>query len=100
MIVCRLRWISPERAHNIDSGPSGWPIRWGIGCCCHGSAASTGVEVGAYAAADVGRLTLMIGATIQGTAAYIASRRITAPQGEALLDDAIGLLIAGASARR
>jgi AcrR family transcriptional regulator len=60
----------------------------------------TGVEAGVYDAADVGRLTLMIGATIQGAAAYITSRRITAEQGEALVEDAITLLITGASSRR
>jgi AcrR family transcriptional regulator len=60
----------------------------------------TGVEAGAYAARDVGRLTLLMGTTIQGIAAFIGSRRITLPQGEALLGDAITLLIAGASAER
>lgn len=59
---------------------------------------STGVEAGAYDAVDVGRLTLLLGTTIQGISAFIASRRITIPQGEALLDDAIRLFIAGASA--
>ena len=59
---------------------------------------STGVEAGAYEARDVGRLTLLLGTTIQGISAFIASRRITVPQGEALLDDAITLFIAGASA--
>ena len=59
---------------------------------------STGVEAGAYDARDVGRLTLLLGTTIQGISAFIASRRITIPQGEALLDDAIRLFIAGASA--
>jgi len=59
---------------------------------------SAGVEAGAYDARDVGRLTLLLGTTIQGISAFIASRRITTPQGEALLDDAITLFIAGASA--
>jgi AcrR family transcriptional regulator len=59
---------------------------------------SAGVEAGAYDARDVGRLTLLLGTTIQGISAFIASRRITVPQGEALLDDAIRLFIAGASA--
>ncbi len=59
---------------------------------------STGVEAGAYDARDVGRLTLLLGTTIQGISAFIASRRITTPQGEALLEDAITLFIAGASA--
>jgi AcrR family transcriptional regulator len=59
---------------------------------------SAGVEAGAYDARDVGRLTLLLGTTIQGISAFIASRRITVPQGEALLHDAIRLFIAGASA--
>lgn len=59
---------------------------------------SAGVEAGAYDARDVGRLTLLLGTTIQGISAFIASRRITVLQGEALLDDAITLFIAGASA--
>ncbi len=58
----------------------------------------TGVEAGAYDARDVGRLTLLLGTAIQGISAFIASGRITVPQGEALLDDAIPLFIAGASA--
>jgi AcrR family transcriptional regulator len=57
-----------------------------------------GVEARAYGARDVGRLTLLLGTTIQGISAFIASGRITVPQGEALLDDAIRLFIAGASA--
>ena len=61
---------------------------------------STGVEAGAYSARDVGRLTLLLGTTIHGIAAFIASQRITTPEGEALLDDAITLFVAGASARR
>ncbi len=61
---------------------------------------STGVEAGAYDARDVGRLTLLMGTTIQGISAFIGSHRITIPQGEALLDDAITLFIAGASAER
>ena len=60
----------------------------------------TGVEAGAYDARDVGRLTLLLGTTIHGISAFIASGRITAPQGEALLDDAITLFIAGASPGR
>jgi AcrR family transcriptional regulator len=61
---------------------------------------STGVEAGACDARDVGRLTLLMGTTIQGISAFIGSHRITIPQGEALLDDAITLFIAGASAER
>ena len=61
---------------------------------------STGVEAGAYDARDVGRLTLLLGTTIQGISAFIGSHRITIPQGEALLDDAITLFIAGAAAQR
>ena len=61
---------------------------------------STGVAPGGYDARDVGRLTLLLGTTIQGISAFIASHRITAAQGEALLDDAITLFIAGAAAGR
>lgn len=59
-----------------------------------------GVAAGAYAADDVGRLTLLLGTTIQGISAFVASGRITVPQAEALLDEAITLFVAGASARR
>jgi AcrR family transcriptional regulator len=59
-----------------------------------------GAEAGAYGARDVGRLTLLLSATVQGISALVTSRRITVPQGEALLDDAIALFLAGASAER
>ncbi|NUP43304.1 MAG: TetR/AcrR family transcriptional regulator [Streptomyces sp.] len=59
-----------------------------------------GVEAGAYEARDVGRLALLLSATVQGISALVASRRITAPQSDALIDDAITLFLAGASARR
>jgi hypothetical protein len=58
---------------------------------------SAGVEAGAYEARDVSRLTLLMGAMIQGAAGFVASRRLTPGQGEALVDDAITLLIAGVS---
>ncbi|MEV4342181.1 TetR/AcrR family transcriptional regulator [Streptomyces sp. NPDC049590] len=59
-----------------------------------------GVETGAYDAHDVGRLTLLLSATVQGISALVTSRRITMPQSEALIDDAITLFLAGASAER
>ncbi|SEB81982.1 MULTISPECIES: TetR/AcrR family transcriptional regulator [Streptomyces] len=59
---------------------------------------NAGVEAGAYDADDVGRLTLLLSATVQGIAALVTSRRITASQGEALVDDAIRLFLKGASA--
>ncbi|QLJ02548.1 TetR/AcrR family transcriptional regulator [Streptomyces sp. NEAU-sy36] len=59
---------------------------------------NAGVEAGAYDADDVGRLTLLLSATVQGIAALVTSRRITTPQGEALVDDAIRLFLKGASA--
>ncbi|MFB9830846.1 hypothetical protein [Actinoallomurus acaciae] len=59
-----------------------------------------GVEAGAYDAGDVGRLTLVLAATVQGISALVTSRRITAPQSEALIDDAIALFLAGASTER
>jgi AcrR family transcriptional regulator len=61
---------------------------------------SAGVEAGAYDAADVGRLALVLAATVQGISALVTSRRITAPQSEALIDDAITLFLAGASTDR
>ncbi|MDR3034453.1 MAG: TetR/AcrR family transcriptional regulator [Kitasatospora sp.] len=59
---------------------------------------AAGVASGAYPASDVGRLTLLLSATVQGTSALVTSRRITPAQGEALVDDAIALLLAGAAA--
>jgi hypothetical protein len=61
---------------------------------------SAGVEAGAYHAGDVGRLTLLLAATVQGISALVASRRITADQSEALIDDAITVFLAGASTDR
>lgn len=59
-----------------------------------------GVEAGAYGAGDVGRLTLVLSATVQGIAALVTSGRITAAQSETLIDDAIALFLSGASAER
>lgn len=59
-----------------------------------------GVEAGAYDAGDVGRLTLLLSATTQGISALVTSRRVTTAQGEALIDDAITIFLAGASAVR
>ncbi|MGI5225584.1 TetR/AcrR family transcriptional regulator [Actinoallomurus sp. CA-142502] len=59
-----------------------------------------GVEAGAYDAGDVGRLTLLLSATVQGISALVTSRRIPTPQGEALVDDAITIFLAGVSAVR
>jgi AcrR family transcriptional regulator len=56
-----------------------------------------GVEAGAFDAHDAGRLTLVLSATVQGIATIVASGRITVAQGEALIDDAITLFLAGAS---
>jgi AcrR family transcriptional regulator len=56
---------------------------------------SAGVEANAYDARDVGRLTLLLSATIQGISALVVSRRITTSQSEALIDDAIRLFLAG-----
>jgi hypothetical protein len=61
---------------------------------------SAGVDAGAYDARDVGRLTLLLSATVQGISALVASRRITTPQSEALIDDAITVFLAGASTKR
>ncbi|GLW70513.1 TetR family transcriptional regulator [Kitasatospora phosalacinea] len=59
-----------------------------------------GVAAGAYPASDVARLTLLLSATVQGASTLVASRRITADQGEALIGDAIALLCSGAAAGR
>lgn len=40
-------------------------------------------------------LTLLLSATVQGISSLVASRRITTPQSEALIDDAITLFLAG-----
>jgi AcrR family transcriptional regulator len=61
---------------------------------------SAGVEAGGYDARDVGRLTLVLAATVQGISALVASRRITTAESEALIDDAITLFLAGASTKR
>jgi AcrR family transcriptional regulator len=61
---------------------------------------SSGVEAGAYDARDVGRLTLLLGTTIQGISAFVGSHRITVAEAEALLDEAITLFTAGAAAVR
>ncbi|NEA28714.1 TetR family transcriptional regulator C-terminal domain-containing protein [Actinomadura bangladeshensis] len=61
---------------------------------------SAGVEAGVYDASNVDGLTLVLSATIQGTAALITSRRITTSQSEALIKDAITLFLAGASTDR
>jgi AcrR family transcriptional regulator len=61
---------------------------------------SAGVEAGAYDAHDVGRLTLVLAATVQGISSLVTSRRITMPQSETLIDDAITLFLAGAATDR
>ncbi len=60
----------------------------------------TGVDAGAYPAADTARLTLLLSATVQGISALVTSRRITTPQSEALIDDAISLFLAKAPGSR
>ncbi len=59
-----------------------------------------GVDAGAYGAEDVGRLSLVLAAIVQGIAALVSSRRITAAQAETVIDDAITLFLDGAAARR
>ncbi|MEV7213667.1 TetR/AcrR family transcriptional regulator [Kitasatospora cineracea] len=63
-----------------------------------GSLMDAGVAAGAYPSADVGRLTLLLSATVQGVAALVTSRRIPPDQGEALIGDGITLLLSGAAA--
>jgi hypothetical protein len=43
---------------------------------------------------------MLLSATVQGISALVSSRQITTDQSEALIDDAITLFIAGASAKR
>ncbi|WP_435158532.1 TetR/AcrR family transcriptional regulator, partial [Amycolatopsis sacchari] len=54
---------------------------------------NAGVKAGAYNANDVTRFTLLLSATMQGIASLVASRRITPPQGESLIDDAITVFL-------
>ncbi|WP_030903508.1 TetR/AcrR family transcriptional regulator [Streptomyces sp. NRRL F-5126] len=61
---------------------------------------AAGAETGAYDTRDVGRLTLLLSATVQGISALVTSGRITTDQSEALVDDAITVFLAGASAGR
>jgi AcrR family transcriptional regulator len=61
------------------------------------SIGARGVAAGAYAEADVERLILVLSGSVQGISALVASRRITVAQSEALIDDAIALVLAGAS---
>nr|BFD87203.1 hypothetical protein StreXyl84_66040 [Streptomyces sp. Xyl84] len=72
----------------------------GLGASCCAEDPWTGVETGAYDARDVGRLTVLLSATVQGIPAFVTSRRITTSQGEALIDDAMRIFLAGASAER
>jgi hypothetical protein len=60
----------------------------------------TGFRSAGVHARDVGRRTLVLSATVQGISALVASRRITTPQSDALIDDAITLFLAGASTNR
>jgi AcrR family transcriptional regulator len=60
----------------------------------------TGVDAGGYDQRDVGRLTLVLAATVQGISALVTSRRITTAQSEELIEDAITLFLAGASTAR
>lgn len=54
-----------------------------------------GVAAGAYDAADVGRLTLLLSATVQGAATLRTSGRIAAGQADGLVADAVALFLAG-----
>jgi AcrR family transcriptional regulator len=56
-----------------------------------------GVDAGAYAAADVERLILVLSASVQGIGALVTSGRINVRQSETLIDDAIALFLFGAS---
>jgi AcrR family transcriptional regulator len=60
------------------------------------SITARGVATGYFAAADVERLTLVFSASVQGIGALVTSRRITPTQTEALVDDTIAVVLAGA----
>lgn len=53
-----------------------------------------GLRDGKLQADDPYRLQLLFAATMQGIAALVAARRITGPQGETLIDDAVRLFTA------
>ncbi|MEU4903174.1 TetR/AcrR family transcriptional regulator [Streptomyces sp. NPDC022067] len=54
-----------------------------------------GVAAGVFAEHEVGRLTLLWSATVQGTSALVTSRRATIDQARAIIDDAIAVLLSG-----
>lgn len=54
-----------------------------------------GVAAGAYDAAAVGRLTLLLSATVQGAATLRTAGRITAGQADDLVTDAVAVFLAG-----
>lgn len=59
-----------------------------------------GVAAGAYGPGDVPRLGLLLSATVQGSAALVASGRMTEPQSAGVIDDAIAFFLAGVAAAR
>jgi AcrR family transcriptional regulator len=63
------------------------------------SIGARGIAAGAFVAADVERLILVLSASVQGIGALVTSQRITLAQSEALIDDAIALFLAGASTK-
>ncbi|WNE98774.1 TetR/AcrR family transcriptional regulator [Streptomyces luomodiensis] len=54
-----------------------------------------GVAAGVFAEHEVGRLTLLWSATVQGASALVTSRRATIDQARAIVDDAIAVLLSG-----
>jgi AcrR family transcriptional regulator len=54
-----------------------------------------GVAAGVFGASEIERLTLLMSATMQGIATFVAAGRANKAQGEALIDDAIALFLSG-----
>jgi AcrR family transcriptional regulator len=54
-----------------------------------------GIATGAYPASEMQRLGMLLTVALQGTGALVTARRITPEHGQALLDDAVRVLIAG-----
>ena len=54
-----------------------------------------GVAAGAFEEADVERISLLWSATVQGAATLVASGRATRAQADAIVDDAVALVLSG-----
>jgi AcrR family transcriptional regulator len=59
-----------------------------------------GGEAGAFPGHDLERLTLLVSATMQGIATFVAAGRVDRAAGDLLIDDAIALFLARSSVDR